>query len=182
VFQSVLLFTTLPLLLAALAAVFWFGFHPFWYRNHVAEHEASHAERVRAITASGTPRHEDEEMRRLEKHWAASPMRHRLDRWIVTVIVMFFLLQVRRAWGESTTRALEVRFSTTRSHMHPHGSPRHLALVPFHFLCCFITCAVWFAPQSAVLKKGFSVFACAEVDPGEWWLSSDMSYRCFTPG
>lgn len=40
--------------------------------------------------------------------------------------------------------------------------------------------AACFLAQNSVLKKGFALFACAELDPGMYVLVGAMDYTCFS--
>ena len=98
--QEVFLFTMLPLVLFAGAAVFWFCVHPRIYRKHVRRHKLAHSARLGELSES--PSHVvemDPKLRQLKRHWAMDPAGHRAERYVVTIIVMFFLLQVRHCGG-----------------------------------------------------------------------------------
>ena len=100
IFQEIMLFTAGPLILFALAALFWFCVHPRLYRQHVHRHRQQHETRVKQLAQHGKHVHDaDAELKRLKRHWAADPKGHRVERFTVTVIIIFFLLQVRLAVG-----------------------------------------------------------------------------------
>ena len=100
IFQEIILFTAGPLILFALAALFWFCVHPRLYRQHVHRHRQQHETRVKQLAQHGKHVHDaDAELKRLKRHWAANPKGHRVERFTVTVIIIFFLLQVRLAVG-----------------------------------------------------------------------------------
>ena len=105
-FQDVALFTIAPLALFAAAAAFWFCVHPRLFRKQeasylqsVSQHNVSDATLLRPGSRADSETAQLE-LAKLRRHWAANPKGHRQDRFIVSCIVIFFLLQVRwRAVG-----------------------------------------------------------------------------------
>lgn len=104
-FQAIALYTFTPLFLFAGAALFWFCVHPRLYKKHeveynrcVSDHAASHVTLATGGAASEAKAVEVE-LAKLRRHWAAHPKQHRQDRFIVTCVVIFFLLQVRGCRG-----------------------------------------------------------------------------------